>query len=224
MEQETLDQINKYAAIVGSRSAPIWALELMIRAGRTLCDLGYAFSSGDAYGSDRAGWYGAKQSKKWNDLPNRIYIIRNGFLGRYVYDNPFFYDYEQFKDTIPQAQAMAANARGGFGGLSRSGIALHTRNVFQVYGDSLDKPIQFFLCYAEAKSKTSRLSGGTNTAFQLAKELNLEYFFNLYWGEDVNELEAWLNLYESDEPYEKIDWREILDPVDPRLPELMAEY
>ncbi|HFH4533444.1 DNA-protecting protein DprA [Pseudomonas aeruginosa] len=211
-------------AIVGSRYAPTWALELMIRAGRTCVDLGIGISSGDAYGSDRAGWYGAIQSDKWDTVESRIYIIRNGFLGRRIENLAWFHDASMYTDTIPTAMAMACAARGSFNGLGRTGIELHTRNVFQIHGHTLREPVSTIIAYGEQKTPTSVISGGTNTAWQLALDANVPTMYNLYWSDDVKRLEEWLSKNESDEPYMPIDWSEILDPKDSRLPELMDEY
>ena len=86
-------------AVVGSRNTPTDVLELMVRVGRTLTDLGYHLSSGDAYGADRAFYYGAIQSKRYQPGMFKAYIIYSGFLGRYS-DNITFINFSSFNTSI----------------------------------------------------------------------------------------------------------------------------
>lgn len=207
-----------YVAIVGSRTVPESILELFIRLGRTLTDHGWGVSSGDAYDTDRAGWYGAQQSKHYHDVGARIYLHKNGANRRWLGSHtPFFIDASQHPECWTMAQAMALKARGSFYGLSPGGIALHTRNAYQIHGHRLDEPVDRVFLYAEPQGRLT-LKGGTNTAYQIAKEHGID-IKNLYYKEDIDWCNAWLAEHELDYPYLEIDWREIHDPRDPRLTE-----
>lgn len=190
----------------------------MIRLGRTYTDMGIGVSSGDAYGSDRAGWYGAQQSLLYSAVGARIYLDKNGRNGRDVYKTPFFYnarDHEQYKTV---ATTMALNARGSFAGLWPSGVDLHVRNVYQIHGIELDNTVVACIFYAEPTGK-DKCKGGTNTAFQLAKTANVPTIVNLYTQEGLDWAKAFLAEHEMDYPYLEIDWHQIHDPTDPRLTE-----
>lgn len=206
-----------YIAGVGSRTVPEWALELMIRIGRTYTDLGYQMSSGDAWDSDRAFLYGAAQSKRYQEIGARVFLNKDGTNGRWVKNNPFYYDASLFDPiTYSTARAMASAARGGFYGLNDFTIGLHARNVYQIHGEGLDALIDAIYFYAVPVGKT-KVSGGTNTAYQLAKMAGVPIIKNLYYKETVDEIEAWLAENELDYEYIEIDWHKIHKHNDPRL-------
>lgn len=211
--------IKGIVAGVGSRTVPEWALELMIRLGRTYTDLGYQMSSGDAWDSDRAFLYGAAQSRRYQEIGARVFLAKDGANGRWIKDNPFYYDGSTVDvTTLATATSMAAIARGGFYGLNPHGVALHTRNVFQIHGLSLDELVCAIYFYAEPDGRT-KVAGGTNTALQLCKTANVPIIKNLYYQEVVDEITEWLNTHELDYPYIDIDWHQIHKPNDPRLKE-----
>lgn len=206
-----------YIAGVGSRTVPEWALELMIRLGRTYTDLGYQMSSGDAWDSDRAFLYGASQSTQYHSVGARVYLHKDGANNRWVKDNPFYYDASTFDSTTTAtALSMAALARGSFYGLSPAGVLLHTRNVYQIHGTDLASLVSGLYFYAETKGKT-KVSGGTNTALQVARTAKVPLIRNLYLAEDVALVEQWLAENELPYPYKEIDWHQIHKPDDPRL-------
>lgn len=210
--------MTEYVAIVGSRNVPENILTYLIRIGRTYTDMGVGVSSGDAYGADRAGWYGSKQSRMYEAVGARIYLDRNGRNGRDVYTTPYFYNARDLHKYRDVARTMAFEARGSFQGLYQSGIELHTRNVYQIHGHDLDNIVIACIFYAEPNGK-STVKGGTNTAFQLAKTAKVPTIVNLYTREGIQWAEAFLAKHEKDYPYVDIDWREIHDPKDPRLTE-----
>lgn len=207
-----------YVAIVGSREAPIDELELMIRLGRTFTDLGYADSSGDAFGSDRAGWYGAIQSDRYPDVGSRIYLTQS-YKNRRRAEEHGFIIAEDYPECWPMAMSMALAARGSFGGLNEYGIGLHTRNVYQILGHELNEPVKLMFYYAKPVGNPAhgKVSGGTNTAVQLALQAGIEQRINLATKEGYEYAEGILKLHELDKPYKETDWRQILKPDDPRL-------
>lgn len=206
----------KFAAIVGSRQTPEIILEYMIRLGRTLTDQGYAISSGDAYDADRAGWYGAIQSKRFQEIGCRIFVNKSYRNGYPINSFTGFIDSRKFDDVRPMAEAIALQARGTFAGLNKWGIELHTRNVYQILGTSLEDRVEICILYAPTVGK-DKVSGGTNTAFQIAKTTGVPCIINLYVQEDLEWAKSYLADYEQDYPYIDIDWHEIHKPDDPRL-------
>lgn len=215
MEQE-------YVAIVGSREASLDDLELLIRIGRTYTDLGVAVSSGDAFGSDRAGWYGAKQSRKYSEVGARIYLVDSKASRKRVAQQPFFMVAQDFSENWDLARAMAQSARGSFRGLDDYGEALHTRNVFQIFGHDLKSHVRAIIYSAPTVGDIKRecIKGGTATALHLAIEAGVPIRKNLFTEAGTKWAIEFLKHYEQDYPYEDIDWRQILRPTDPRLEHL----
>jgi hypothetical protein len=208
-----------WVAGVGSREVPESILEIMIRLGRTYTDLGFQMSSGDAWDSDRAFLYGAKQSRRYSEVGARVYLNKDGVNRRYVEENPFYIDASKFDSTTQAtARSMACYARDGFGGLNEFGIQLHTRNVYQIHGESLTDTISAIWFYAEPDGR-NKVSGGTNTAFQLAKIAKVPLIENLYYADTVERALKWLDENEQPYPYDDIHWHEIHKPNDPRLSE-----
>ncbi|AEH03672.1 DprA-like DNA recombination-mediator protein [Pseudomonas phage PhiPA3] len=209
-----------YVAIVESRTVPETVLELMIRLGRTHTDHGWAVSSGDAYDSDRAGWYGAVQSKHYDTVGSRIYLASGTGRNWYrIRDHKNFMDATQFTDTWADARAMAITARGSFGGLNEFCQALHTRNVYQIHGHTLDELVERLFYYAKpiGKRENERVDGGTNTALRLSVMAGVPIRKNLYFEDDRQWCLDWLAENELDYPYQEIDWNAIHNPRDPRV-------
>jgi hypothetical protein len=193
--------MKKYYAGVGSRGTPDDILLLMIRLGRTLADVGYTLSSGDAIGADRAFWFGATLSPRHAEIGCRIYLHKDGYQGRFNNPKLGFLVATQFRETWDKAQQIASAARGGFYGLGAGGIALHTRNVFQIYGHTLRAKVGSIYFWGEPKGKQEKVNGGTNTALQLAIKANLPQRINLFYPEMRARAEAFLAKYETKEPY-----------------------
>lgn len=210
----------KKVAGVGSRTVPEEILELMIRLGRTYTDYGWMWSSGDAYDSDRAFLYGAELSDRYQEVGAQVFLHKDGANNRWVARQPFYYDASTFPaDVSTQARTMACQARGGFHGLYESGIALHTRNVYQIHSADLTHTVEALWYYAQpiGKRENEKVKGGTNTAVQLAKEAGVPLRNNLFFDDIVAEAKKFLAQYESDKPYPEIDWKRIHDPRDPRI-------
>lgn len=154
---------------VGSRSIPCDKELHIVKLGRHLADLNVVLRSGGADGSDSAFNAGAVLSKNFNPSLREIYIAWEGASG--LHHNPKegiicptgFANYND-------AREIARQARGSFEGLGRGGIALHTRNTYQVLGQSLTQPADFLICYAVTVGNKGMVKGGTNTAVQIANK------------------------------------------------------
>lgn len=211
-----------YVAIVGSRDVPEDELELMVRLGRTFTDLGFDDSSGDAFGSDRAGWYGARQSPRYDPYNARIYLVDSIKNRRRAMEHGFKIA-QDYAENWVTAEAIALKARGSWGGIegvhNQYKRDLHIRNVFQVLGHTLIQPVDALVYYAPVVGREERevVKGGTNTALQIAKMSGVQKRFNLATKTGYDWAHEFLKKYESDQEYDDIEWREILKPDDPRL-------
>lgn len=173
----------------------------MARLGRTLTDKRLSLASGDAPHADYAFYVGARLSPNFFTTQPRIYLSRNGYDGRYEDIALGFIDATQFQDTWGKAQHIAERARGGFWGLKPGGVALHTRNVFQIQGHTLKHPVQAVYFYAEPDGKRKgKFKGGTNTAIQIAMFLGIPCY-NLYEPSVKENVKKWLAEHESEVPY-----------------------
>lgn len=162
----------RFGAIVGSREAPEEALVVLEDIGEALCDSGIAVTSGDADGADYRGVLGAMRSPSWPLVGARVYLPW-GFM-KYPNtnrtrqaDGHIYFDASKF-ENYEQAREIAFAARGSFEGLGRGGIAMHTRNAYQVLLDNLQTPVGALFCWARPVGKQGKVSGGTNTAVQIA--------------------------------------------------------
>lgn len=211
-----------YTGVGSSTKTPESILEVMVRGGKMAADLGYALRSGHAYRSDRAFEAGGQQSCRYYSLENRIYLAWNG-IGRdeRVYHDPSkcLYDATRFESVYEVAKSLALQARGSFDNLGRGGIALHTRNAFQVMGDALTEPSRFVLYYAWPYGNKGQVSGGTNTAIQIAKRFNIPTY-NLFYEPVLDVLLRELEIHErtsSRGDYSKA--KRFIDPRDLCIPE-----
>lgn len=187
----------KIYAGVGSRETPPDILLLMEDLGKALCEDGWMLSSGDAIGADRAFYYGALKARNFSPEMVRIYLAYDGFWNGqdrvYVRDHVGLLDATKFKDTYDIATQLAFDARGSFEGLGRGGIALHTRNVFQIYGHSLQDIVKSVVYWGIPVGKSEKVKGGTNTALQLAIKAEIPKRVNLYKEENIRAAIAYLD-------------------------------
>lgn len=162
----------KYSG-VGSRDTPEDVLSIFKRLGERLCLMGWVGQSGEADGADLAFHNGARRAANYQSIGFGAYIPWNGFRSGpnspRVFENPNdgIFDMSH-SDNWEDAKAIALKARGSFNGLKVGGIALHTRNAYQVLSPSLADPVQKLFCWAEPIGTKGLVSGGTNTAVQLA--------------------------------------------------------
>lgn len=179
----------RYAGI-GSRKAPGYILDLMVKLGCKLCDEGWQLSSGFADGSDKAFYNGALKSPRFPEVGAVNYLAGNTRDLPFVDPANGFFNAKTF-DNYEEAQQLALRARGSFEGLDEFGIALHSRNPYQVLGPDLKSPVRAVVCYAEPIGTGRRLKGGTNTAFQIARDHGVPVI-NLYTPDGLERAENWL--------------------------------
>lgn len=184
----------QYILTVGSRETPEDILELMVYMGWYFTTLGIGISSGDAVGADRAFWHGSVQASNYVDGINRIYLAKEGINGRYSSEGLDFHNALNY-DTYEQAKALALQARGSWHGLTDWGIGQHLRNVYQVLGHTLDNPAKCMFYWAPPSGNKEKVTGGTNTALQLAIKNDIQPRINFYYPEKVEKAWKIINKY-----------------------------
>jgi hypothetical protein len=179
---------------VGSRETPEDILALMRQISLALYAQGYALSSGDAEGADRAFYDGALQSRWYYDLQARIYLAWDGVWDRYHDPKNFFYDATKFP-TWETAHSMASEVHPAWDKCKRGAKAMHTRNVFQILGDTLNDPVKAIIYWAKPAGKTETVKGGTNMALQMAIRAGIPKRINLYTDEGRAKAQALVDVY-----------------------------
>lgn len=205
--------------VVGSREAPKDVLILMILLGRLFSTLGHKQRSGDAYGSDRAFYYGALLDPNFKPNMFEAWLPRSPTRQRYADDITFLDFHNLMEGTQERCRDLVIHARGSLIGLNSNTLALHSRNVVQVLGPSLDDPSDLAVLYAKpvkTKDGSSKVRGGTNTAYQIALDSNIE-IWNLATPEGLAKVTGLLIEHSSTIDSSTIDWSKIVDP------ELMRE-
>lgn len=176
----------RYYTGVGSRETPAVILDLMQEiAFKLACD-GYVLRSGGADGADLAFQKGWERGKRLT--PAEIFIPWDGFNGLSHGQDGVVYTLNRMPNS-QQAERIAAEIHPVWDRLSRGAKALHTRNIYQVLGKTLDEPSRFLICYA--KPTKTGVSGGTNTAVQVALQHGVKVF-NLYEQENIERFELYV--------------------------------
>lgn len=187
-----------YFTGVGSRETPVFVLLLIELVGELYCALGYTGRSGFALGADRGFYVGAQRCLRFEEVGFDNYLPNDWFFNKaefgFIKPDPArrIYDARRFTETYDEAMQMALEARGSWNGLGPAGIQLHTRNTMQVFGHTLKLPSAQLSCWARPVGKRGQVSGGTNTAVQLALRHNISVR-NLYLPEVVERVFAGLN-------------------------------
>lgn len=133
--------MTKYYTGVGSRSTPSEIMSLMTSVASKLEQLDYSLRSGATDGADTAFESGVS-----NPMNKQIFIAWNGFSNRYDSEEGVFNVKGQ---AVVQAEEIASSIHPAWEKLSRGAKGLHTRNIFQCLGPTLNVPSKFLICYAE---------------------------------------------------------------------------
>jgi len=131
--------MQKFYAGVGSRKVPDDILLMMVKIALQLEKQGLILRSGGAIGSDLAFEAGAREHKE---------IILA-------------------KDPVSdKAYEIAERIHPAWNRMGKFGKGAHARNICQVFGLTLDKPVEFVICWTPNGKKV----GGTRTAIVCAEE------------------------------------------------------
>lgn len=149
---------------VGSRETPIHALNQMTAIGRRLAEAGLTLRSGGAAGADTAFERGCDEVGGNKE----IYLPWNGFNG-------LFQNQGYIVGNNPKAESMAESFHPAWHKCSPGARKLHTRNVYQVLGVTMDNPSSILVCWTPG----GNLVGGTAMAIRIAMFNNITVI-NLY--------------------------------------------
>lgn len=180
----------KYYTGIGSRETPPEVLRQMKVWAKVLAEMGYTLRSGGADGADTAFEQGCDISKGSKE----IYLPWKGF--------------NQNKSSLFEITDNALTlAKQVYGPrwitLKHSVRRLHTRNLYQVLGPTLDNPSSFIICWTQdgcvnATTRT-RETGGTGQAIACATMFPTLYdipVFNLKNTDAHDKLMEYLNTNE----------------------------
>jgi hypothetical protein len=149
---------------------------------RALAQGGWVLRSGGADGADSAFEAG---SHEVDPALAEIYLPWRGF------NNNTSRRYR----VSDEALAIARTVHPAWERLSSAARKLHSRNVYQVLGESLDAPSELLVCWTadgcEAERTRNSRTGGTGTAIVLAERHGVPRF-NLARKESRTRLREWL--------------------------------
>ncbi len=163
---------------IGARRTPPDMLALMTRAAFALLKRDYVLRSGHAAGADSAFERGAGTAAQ-------IFLPARGWRGSASPFHP-----EGIEPALwARARTIAAAHHPAFATLGSFIQHLHTRNVFQVLGPTLDAPSDFVLCWTE----DGEASGGTGQAMRIAAAHGVPVY-NLQRSRERHHVETHLSL------------------------------
>ena len=177
--------MNKFYTGVGSRNTPEHIMIVMTKIATKLEQLGYSLRSGAADGADTAFESGVLDNSN-----KQIFIAWEGFSNRNSKEIGVFNVKGQ---AAQQAEEIASIIHPAWDKLSRGARGLHSRNIFQCLGATLDTPSKFLICYAEV-DKNGIPKGGTRTAWVCATNNSIPCF-NLLFEEDMKRLIKFVGEY-----------------------------
>lgn len=175
-----------YYTAVGSRETPVDIQIHMMRVAKRLRELEWVFRSGKAAGADAAFQVGAQTHLRadYDGTFGEVYKPWKSFQtapdsrtfdnedGHTLWD---WWDIDASKlPNWKEAQEIASNIHPAWDKLKTGAKALHSRNVYQVLGKDLNTPSKFLVCYSKPSGQS--VSGGTRTAYELARSYNIPCF------------------------------------------------
>ena len=188
----------KWYTGVGSRETPARILELMDSVGFALASQGWTLRSGGAIGADQAfeeGMFrfaGLDGPYEWT--PAEIYLPWAGYENHHKYThgglNILPSDIKLTDERI--AEGMAESVHPAWEACKQGAKKMHTRNVFQVLGRTLDQPSKMLIAWTKL-DRNGNPKGGTATAIKLAVEqLGEDKVFNLNKDADLERISKWI--------------------------------
>lgn len=147
---------------VGSRSVPVEEGVVLRRFATVAVEAGYVLRSGAAAGSDTYFEHGCDQAggRKEVYLPFRMF--RNNVSSLHL----------DLMERRLEASRIAASVHPNWSACSAFAKQAHTRNVFQVLGESLSEPSAFLVCW----TPNGEIVGGTATAIMLARRYHVPVY------------------------------------------------
>lgn len=167
--------MKRYAG-VGSRETPTDILGAMESLGESLARMGWLLRSGGADGADTAFEVGCNNAGGQKE----IILPWNGFNG-----NPSPIWLPRFGEVFERA-TLIAQQHNYWPALTLPARKLHTRNVLQVMGITLEEYVDCVICW----TKGGKVKGGTATAIKVARSLGIP-IFNLALRAEELQFEVW---------------------------------
>lgn len=186
----------KWYTGVGSRETPANILKLMESVGFALASQGWTLRSGGAIGADQAfekgmfRFVGYDQPYGW--VPAEIYLPWSGYEDHHRDTHGglnILPSYIRLEDE-QIAEGMAMSVHPAWEACKQGARKMHTRNVFQVLGKTLDQPSKMLIAWTRL-DRQGNPKGGTATAIKLAQDNGVQVF-NLNKPEDYTRIEKWI--------------------------------
>ncbi|MND53006.1 hypothetical protein D3C80_440320 [compost metagenome] len=182
---------------VGSRETPSDILALMEDIGFHLAAQGWKLRSGGAQGADQAfenGWWKFRQTQDicYQADDYVCYLPWEGYEDHYrtTHDGKNVIPSMIHFDVEAKAEKMASEIHPAWEACKQGARKMHTRNVFQVLGHTLDQPSKMLIAWTKL-SGSGLPKGGTATAIALAKANGIQTF-NLNIEADKERIVKWL--------------------------------
>lgn len=161
--------MSKIVTGIGTRTPPFDDPELN-ETMRIFCHfavkMGWLLRSGGAIGMD--SWF----ESLWNSN-KEIYIHKPCVDNRRAgVDGAIYIGVGRVNKAKEIALGIHPNPKA----LKPTGVALHTRNIFQVLGENLDDPSDIIVYYAKFDNTGEEITGGTRTAVVLGKQKQINHF------------------------------------------------
>lgn len=182
-----------YYTGIGSRDTPQEVLELMRRLGWAMAKIGVRLRSGGAGGADNYFALGAIDALGNVPEIGEIYLPWKTFP-----ETPTAADIvaPELKHW-GQAEIIASEIHPAWSRFTENPkkyqavMKLHTRNVFQILGYTLQNPSHAVYCWAPPQGNQGHVKGGTATAVALGIKHNVK-IMNLFYEENVRKAEAFI--------------------------------
>lgn len=171
--------MSRFYAGIGSRETPPEVLETMEKLAAVLANRGWILRSGHADGADSAFEDGVLSSSGEAE----IFIPWEKFGKPYNSTHKVRY----ICNVTDEAMKIAKNIHPAWVRCSEWVKKLHARNVQQVFGENLNEPVDFIICW----TPDGKIQGGTATAINLAITNNIPVF-NLAVAHEKKLLKAYL--------------------------------
>lgn len=156
---------------IGSRETPYEITKVMFTIAHELATHDWTLRSGHAEGADQAFERGAKQAKGAME----IYLPWDGFEGARANHGKNTTQEYWVPSELPmyeEAEQIAAMFHPRWDLCKQGARKLHTRNVYQVVGRSLEEKSDLVICW----TKDGKGGGGTGQALRIAEYLEIPIF------------------------------------------------
>ena len=147
----------KTYAGIGSRQTPVEVLSSMAAFAGNLEKLNWVLRSGGANGADSAFASGVMKN-----INKEIFLPFKGFNGKN----------SDLHEPSTEAMQMAESIHPAWHNCSRVARLLHARNSHQIFGQYMDNPVKFVICW----TPDGRRTGGTGQALRIAEHFGIPIF------------------------------------------------